>query len=303
MKKTVFAPSLLMAGLLAAGVAAAEPYAAWKGARVSDDDSYSATDSFNSDYRSDVTKSLDYSSVRKSHEDNDVTKTYTRTEDNDVATDIDYSSVYKTSEDNDISKSWQKSEDNDITKSWSNQEDNDYTSSVKEDNDVDFDYSSVYEANQDNDVTEDNDVAVDVDFQIATPTITSHKDQSQHAGHQADAAAYGHASGHDVGVRGSTTMVSAGNDEQVFYGPAMINNNTNQMPVNTAFIGGSNSAPIMQAIDMAGRDRGNKGVFAPIGNTSAVTGGDVGQTSGVSIDQLGDAGNSIQDPISSGIQR
>ncbi|MEM6709638.1 MAG: hypothetical protein AAF648_12715 [Pseudomonadota bacterium] len=313
MKKTIFAPSLLMAGLLTAGVAAAEPYSSWKGVQKSDDDQLTISDSFKSDYRdsstysedNDVTKSLDYTSTRRTHEDNDITKTYTRTEDNDVRTDLDYKSVYQTSEDNDVTKTWQKSEDNDITKSWRNTEDNDYTSTVTEDNDVtkDFDYTSSYEANQDNDVTEDNDVAVDVDFQIATPTITSHKDQRQDAGHQAKGAAYGSAQGHDVGVQGGYTAVSAGNDETVFYGPAMVNNNTNQLPQNNLFVQGSNMAPISQSNTFAGRDMGPKGVFAPVGNTSAMVGGDVGQTSGISFDQAGDSGNSIQDPISSGISR
>lgn len=295
MKKTVFVPSLLMAGLLAAGAASADPYSSWKSYRTSDDDQLTISDSFKDQSRysttvtedNDVTKSIDYSSIRRTHEDNDYTKTvsedndYTKTvsEDNDITADFDYSSVYKTSEDNDVTKSWSKSEDNDITKHWTNTEDNDYTH------------------------TEDNDTDVDVDFQIATPTITSTKDQDQNAGHVASGSAYGKASGHDVGVYGGETMVSAGNDDQRFYGPAMVNTNTNQVPVNNLTIGGSNMAPIGQSNTFAGRDMGPKGVFAPVGNTSAVVGGDVGQQSGVAFDQAGDALNSIQDPISSGISR
>ncbi|MEM1434836.1 MAG: hypothetical protein AAGG11_12320 [Pseudomonadota bacterium] len=289
MKKTVLVPSLLMAGLLAAGVASADPYGSWKGYRSSDDDQLTISDSFKDQSRystsvtedNDVTKSLDYSSVYKTKEDNDVTTTVS--EDNDSSLDFDLSSVYKTSEDNDITKHWTKSEDND----WTNTEDNDYTHS--EDND----WTN----------TEDNDTAIDVDFQIATPTITSNKDQDQTAGHAASGTAFGTASGHSVGVTGGDTLISAGNDEQRFYGPAMVNNNTNQLPTNTANILGHNMAPISQSNTFAGRDMGPKGVFAPVGNTSASVGGNVGQQSGVSFDQAGDSANSIQDPITSGIRR
>ena len=131
--------------------------------------------------------------------------------------------------------------------------------------------------------------------------MTSHKYQDQDAGHQADTQVYGAASGHSVGVEGGTNLVSAGNDETVYYGPALVNTNTNQLPQNNLFIQGSNTgAPISQANTFAGRDMGPKGVFAPIGNTSAQVGGNVGNQSGASVDQSGDSANSIADPMSSG---
>ena len=197
------------------------------------------------------------------------------------------------SEDNDHISS--VSEDNDYTSSFSSSEDNDYTSSVSEDNDVTTT------------ITEDNDVTrtweQDVDFQIATPTMTSTKYQDQDAGHQADTQVYGAARGHSVGVQGGTTVVSAGNDETVYYGPALVNTNTNQLPQNNLFIQGSNGAPISQSNTFAGRDMGPKGVFAPIGNTSAQVSGNVGNQSGASVDQSGDSANSIADPMSSVISR
>ncbi len=203
------------------------------------------------------------------------------------------------------------SEDNDSWVSKTSSEDNDY-SSVYESSE-DNDYSSVYKTSEDNDVTttitEDNDVtkswqqSTDVDFQIATPTMTSYKDQDQDAGHQADTSVYGSAKGHSVGVEGGTNFVSAGNDETVYYGPALVNTNTNQLPQNNLFIQGSNGAPISQANTFAGRDMGPKGVFAPIGNTSAQVGGNVGNQSGASVEQSGASANSIADPMSSIIRR
>jgi hypothetical protein len=133
--------------------------------------------------------------------------------------------------------------------------------------------------------------------------MTSYKYQDQDAGHQADTAVYGSASGHSVGVEGGTNLVSAGNDETVYYGPALVNTNINQLPQNNLFISGSNGAPISQANTFAGRDMGPKGVFAPIGNTSAQVGGNVGNQSGASVDQSGDSANSIADPMSSVIRR
>ena len=288
MKKAPFHLSLVLAGVIAAGGAAANPYGSWQSS-YSDDDSFSATDSFNRDV-----------SVEKSYsEDNDswVTKTRSHSEDNDV--DI------RKSEDNDFWLSKTHTEDND--------QDNDVTvtKSHSEDNDVsvskDFDYTSIYKTSEDNDVTTDITKTwtqtTDVDLQIATPTMTSHKYQDQDAGHQADTAVFGAASGHSVGVEGGTNLVSAGNEETVYYGPALVNTNTNQLPQNNLFIQGSNGAPISQANTFAGRDMGPKGVFAPIGNTSAQVSGNVGNQSGAAVDQRGSASNSIADPMSSVIER
>ncbi len=256
MKKAPFQLSLILAGVLAASSAAAGPYDSWHSA-VSDDDTLSIADSFNSE-----------SSVSSSYsEDNDSWRTDSRSEDNDYTSSV--------------------SEDNDF---WSrHSEDNDYTSSYSEDNDVT--------------TTEDNDVTTELDFQIATPTMTSHKFQDQDAGHQADTQVYGAASGHSVGVEGGTNLVSAGNEETVYYGPALVNTNTNQLPQNNLFIQGSNSAPIGQSNTFAGGDMGNKGIFgSPIGNTSAQVGGSVGNQSGAAVDQSGDSANSIADPMSSVIR-
>lgn len=271
MKKAPFQLSLILAGVLAASSAAAGPYDSWHSA-VSDDDLVSIADSFNSE-----------SSVSSSYsEDNDSYRTDTRSEDNDYTSSV--------SEDNDWTSSVRQrhSEDNDF---WSrHSEDNDYTSSYSEDNDVT--------------TTEDNDVTTEIDFQIATPTMTSHKFQDQDAGHQADTQVYGAASGHSVGVEGGTNLVSAGNEETVYYGPALVNTNTNINPVNNAFVQGSNSAPIYQANTVAGGDMGDRGIFgSPIGNTSAQVGGSVGNQSGAAVDQSGDAANSIADPMTSVIGR
>lgn len=252
MKKAPFALSLVLAGMIAASGAAAQPYGPWQ-TSVSDDDTVSISDSFKSAYSS------TYS------EDNDSWRSDVRSEDND------YTSIYTHSEDND---SWR--------------------SDVRSDDDT-----SVYTHSEDND--EDNDVTVDLQF--ATPTMTSYKHQDQDAGHQADTQVYGAASGHSVGVEGGTNLVSAGNDETVYYGPALVNTNTNQLPQNNLFIQGSNGAPISQANTFAGRDMGPKGVFAPIGNTSAQVGGNVGNQSGASVGQSGDSANSIADPMSSVISR
>ena len=256
MRKTVFASSVVLAGILAAGSAAADPYASWR-KPSSDDDTVSIADSFNRESTS------SYSS--KYSEDNDTTITKSRSEDNDVSIqkDYDYTSIYKTSEDNDVTTT--VTEDNDITKSWQQ--------------------------------------STDVDFQIATPTMSSYKYQDQDAGHQADTSVYGTARGHSVGVEGSTNFVSAGNDETVYYGPALVNTNINQLPQNNLFISGSNGAPISQDNTFAGRDMGPKGVFAPIGNTSAFVSGDVSNRSGASVGQSGDSSNSIADPMSSVIRR
>lgn len=281
MKKAPFKLSLIFAGVLAASSAAAGPYDSWHSA-VSDDDQLSISDSFNRE-----------SSVSSRYsEDNDSWRTDTRSEDNDYTSSV--------SEDNDVSSS--VTEDNDYTSTVSQRhsEDNDFWSRHSEDNDVTSSYS------EDNDVTttEDNDVTTDLDFQIATPTMTSHKFQDQDAGHQADTQVYGAASGHSVGVEGGTNLVSAGNEETVYYGPALVNTNTNINPVNNAFVQGSNSAPIYQANTVAGGDMGDRGIFgSPIGNTSAQVGGSVGNQSGAAVDQSGDAANSIADPMTSVIGR
>lgn len=268
MRKAVFASSVVLAGILAAGSAAADPYASWR-KPSSDDDTVSIADSFNrestSSYSSVYSEDNDSSYSSSVQEDNDTTITKYRSEDNDVSIhkDYDYTSIYKTSEDNDVTTTI--TEDNDITKSWQQ--------------------------------------STDVDFQIATPTLSSFKYQDQDAGHQADTSVYGTARGHSVGVKGGTNLVSAGNDETVYYGPALVNTNINQLPQNNLFISGSNSAPIRQDNTFAGRDMGPKGVFAPIGNTSAFVSGDVGNRSGASVGQSGDSSNSIADPMSSVIRR
>ncbi len=263
MKSVTFASSLILAGILAAGNASADyPYASWV---HYDNDSYEIVDSFNKETT--VSKS--------SSEDNDVT----------ISTDLDYS--YSSSEDNDTTITKTHTEDNDV--------------SIHKD----WDYTSIYKTSEDNDVTttitEDNDVTTDLDFQIATPTMSSYKYQDQDAGHQADTSVLGVARGHSVAVKGSTNFVSAGNDETVYYGPALVNTNTNQLPQNNLFISGSNGAPINQQNTFAGRDMGPKGVFAPIGNTTTVVSGNVGNQSGASVDQAGDSSNSIADPMSSSI--
>ena len=278
--------ALILAGLFAVGTAQANPYASWQSA-VSDDDIVKVQDSFNRSQDNDVsvaiektrTEDNDYTSSYYKSEDNDITKSYQKSEDNDV------SSWYRHSEDNDVT------EDNDISSWYKSSEDNDITKTHTEDND--------YTHTEDNDVTTD----IDVDFRIATPTLTSTKYQSQDAGHEADATVLGAARGHDTSVRGGPTVVSAGNDEQVFYGPAMVNNNTNQLPQNNLFVQGSNMAPISQSNTFAGRDMGPKGVFAPVGNTSATVWGNVDQTSAAQIGQSGDSSNSIADTMSAPISQ
>jgi hypothetical protein len=200
---------------------------------------------------------------------------------------------------------WQQSDDDQVSidGSFNRSHESSWTSSVTEDNDVDVRKSH----SEDNDVitttTEDNDVTTDVDLQFATPKLTSYKYQDQDAGHQADTSVLGVASGHRTAVEGGTTVVSAGNDETVYYGPALVNTNTNQLPQNNLFIQGSNGGPISQANTFAGRDMGPKGVFAPVGNTSVGVSGSVGNQSGASVDQSGDSANSIADPMSSVINR
>ena len=278
MKKAPFQLTLVLAGVIAASTAAAGPYDSWYSA-VSDDDAISIADSFNRETNSESS----YESTSTWSQDNDRISSVRTSEDNDshVSSDDDYTSSVQ--EDNDWTSIVRTSEDNDSHVS----SDDDYTSSVQEDNDVI--------------TTEDNDVALD--FLLATPTMTSHKFQDQDAGHQADTQVYGAASGHSVGVEGGTNLVSAGNEETVYYGPALVNENINQLPQNNVFIQGHSTAPISQANTFAGGDMGPKGIFgSPIGNTTAGVSGNVGQQSGASVDQAGDAANSIADPMSSVIR-
>jgi hypothetical protein len=260
MKSVTFASSLILAGILAAGNASAD-YNPYASWSSSDDDISKIADSFNK------------------------TTSVSKSEDNDVSISKQYDYAWSNTEDNDKTITKTHTEDNDvaISKTW--------------------DYKSVYKTSEDNDVTttitEDNDVTTDLDFQVATPTLSSYKYQDQDAGHQADTSVFGVANGHSVGVEGGTTVVSAGSDETVYYGPALVNTNINQLPQNNLFISGSNGAPISQANTFAGRDMGPKGVFAPIGNTSAAVSGNVGNQSGASVDQSGGSRNSIADPMSS----
>lgn len=226
-----------------------------------------------------------------------------QSDDDIVKVDDSFNRDYRSSVDTDVSLTRQHSEDNDIAVRKSHSEDNDVAISK------DFDYTSIYKTSEDNDVdvrkshSEDNDTTTDIDLQFATPTLTAYKFQDQDAGHQADTQVYGAAQGHSVGVEGGTTVVSAGNDETVYYGPALVNTNVNQLPQNNLFIQGSNGAPISQANTFAGRDMGPKGVFAPVGNTSVGVSGNVGNQSGASVDQSGNAANSVADPMSSTISR
>ncbi len=277
--KKAFAPTLILASLFVVGTAQANPYGSWSSS-VSDDDKVTIEDSFNreSSYSKDIDVREDNDtsfsltkSLSKVHtEDNDIHKTYTRQEDNDVTK----TDIHK--EDND---SWYSSDDD---YSWSNREDND--------------------VHEDNDITTTTDV--DVDFLLAKSQMSSHKYQDQHAGHQADQTVLGSARGHEVGVVGGPTSIKAGNEETVFFGPAMVNNNTNQMPTNIANVYGPNGGDIYQRNDTAGRDSGGKGnIYAPVGNTSAFVSGDVGQQSQAGVSQRGDSGNSIADTMSAPITK
>ena len=263
--KKAFAPTLILAGLMAAVPAVADtPYSSWSTQRSTE---VAIDDSFNRSVSSSVS------------------------EDNDIALDFQKS----VSEDNDVIVSKSKSEDNDYSSVWSNSEDNDYTSDYRhsEDNDV----------HQDNDITKSWQQSTDVDFQIATPTLTGYKYQDQDAGHSASQSVLGAARGHTVAVEGGPTSVSAGNDEQVFFGPAMVNNNVNMLPQTDILVNGANYAPISAVNTMAGRDMGDKGVFAPIGNTSASVSGDTLQRSSAGLSQSGDSANSIADQMNASIRK
>jgi hypothetical protein len=293
--KKVFAPTLILAGLMAAGPAVADtPYSSWSAQRSTE---VAIDDSFNRSVSSSVSEDNDIAlDFQKSiSEDNDVTVTKSKTEDND------YTSISKHSEDNDYTSDYRHSEDNDITKDlrfrsdYRHSEDNDYTSDYRhsEDNDV----------HQDNDITKSWQQSTDVDFQIATPTLTGYKYQDQDAGHTGSQSVLGAARGHTVAVEGGPTSVSAGNDEQVFFGPAMVNNNVNMLPQTDILVNGANYAPISAVNTMAGRDMGDKGVFAPVGNTSAVVSGDTLQRSSAGMSQTGDSANSIADQMNASIAK
>ncbi|NKB98990.1 MAG: hypothetical protein GKR90_10940 [Pseudomonadales bacterium] len=266
--KLTFAPTLILTSLVFAGTAQANPYGHWQ-SQASDDDQIKVSESFNRSSEYTRTEDNDIAlSLAKTHsEDNDVTTSVVTSEDND------YSSDYRTSEDNDYLSVYKHTEDNDVT------EDNDYTH------------------------TEDNDTDVAVDFQIATPTLTSYKFQDQDAGHEADTTVLGAARGHAVSTVGGPTVVSAGNDSQRVYGPSMVNNNTNQLPQNNLMLQGGSAGPISQGSTFAGRDLGPKGVFGPVGNTSATVWGDVDQTSAAQVGQSGDSSNSIADVMNGSVSK
>lgn len=217
--------------------------------------------------------------------------------------DTRYDSRYESTTDTDVDLSYRTSEDNDVTQSHSEDNDIDLRFRASEDNDVVDSYNHDSNYSEDNDVTTSWRQRLDIDSVVATPTMDSRTDTRQDAGHNGYTDAYGSASGHEVGVYGGETSVSAGNDEQIFMGPAMVNTNTNILPSNDLFIGGHNSGPIGQSNTAAGRDLGDKGVFAPIGNTSAVVAGDVGQASTAITEQSGDARNSAEEVMSSRIGR
>lgn len=262
--------SLVLAALLVSGSAlaggASNPYQSWQ--HSSDDDvSVAIEDSFKR------------SETNTRSEDNDVDLRFKSSQDNDH--------INQHSEDNDVELVFKTSEDNDIADSYNTDTKGSYNS----------DYS------QDNDVTTSWRARLDIDSIVATPTMTATKDQDQHAGHQGYADSYGVADGHDTAVYGGQTSVSAGNDEQVFLGPAMVSTNTNILPSNDLMIGGHNSGPIGMSNTSAGRDLGDKGVFAPVGNTTVGVSGDVGQASTSVLEQSGDSGNIAEDIMSSGIGR
>ncbi len=185
-----------------------------------------------------------------------------------------------------------------------------YEANQRTDIEVDKDYTSNYLYKTDDDYTSTSNVDVDdswqqstdVDLQLVTPTLTSNKDQRQDAGHGAYNEAYGYAQGHRAATVGGTTVVHAANDEQVFLGVAMVNNNTNQLPQNNVFSQG-NAGPVQQDTTFAGRDLGPKGVFAPVGNTMSTLSGSVGQGSSAAVNQSGDAHNGIADALQSDVSR
>lgn len=261
--------SLVLAALLVSGSAlaggASNPYQSWQ--QSSDDD---------------VVVEIEDSFKRETNthsEDNDVDLRFESRQDNDQ--------IHKHSEDNDVELVFRTSEDNDIADSYNTSAEGSYNS----------DYS------QDTDVTTSWRQRLDIDSIVATPTMTATKDQNQEAGHTGYSDAYGVADGHDTAVYGGQTSVSAGNDEQVFLGPAMVSTNVNILPSNDLLIGGHNSGPIGMSNTSAGRDMGDKGVFAPVGNTTVGVSGDVGQASTSVLEQNGDSGNIAEDVMSSGIGR
>jgi len=289
----LFSSALVLAGALGAASAMAKsPYASWQ---ASDDD-VRIEDSFNRS-RTDTDVDVD---VRKS-EDNSKRFAYERTSDDDSHWSQDITKSFTSSyESSDDDTTITKSSDDDITRI---SEDNDWTKTVSEDND----YTKT--VSEDNDWTNTESTDLDFDLQVATPTMTSTKYQAQDAGHEADASVFGAASGHSVGAHGGTNLVSAGNEETTFNGPALINENNNNFNPQSnslavygsvgpgAYLGLSNDAEIVNG------DKGARGNFAPIGNVSAGASGNVGQQSGSVIDQQGDSSNGIREDMSSYIGR
>ena len=167
-----------------------------------------------------------------------------------------------------------------------------------------FNREASYSKSEDNDFTSIFTRTTDIDS--ITPTLTSIKKQDVRSGHTAgDAYVSGAAKGHVSKVQGSKNLVSAGNKETNYWGPAMVNTNVNQLPTNNLFIQGSNvGSPISQAIESVAGDKGNYGVFgSPIGNTQSWVGGDVSNASGAAYDQSGDSSSSIADTMRSSIRK
>lgn len=188
-----------------------------------------------------------------------------------VVEDNDISSVFSSTQDNDVTSSYRHSEDNDITSSYRHSEDNDVTSSWK------------------------------YDSEVISPTLTSYKRQDQDAGHKSAMKVSGSATGHALAVRGGPVVVSVGREDTFNAGPVITNNN-NFAP-NTATIYGSSLAPIQQSGSFVGGDVKRYDLSGPIGNTSAVAAGNVGNQSLASLQQSGDSANGIDDDMISGINR
>ncbi|MEE8245290.1 MAG: hypothetical protein V3R27_09850 [Pseudomonadales bacterium] len=198
--------------------------------------------------------------------------------------------------------SYSKTEDNDVAITRTSSEDNDTTidRSIADS----FNRQSSYSKSEDNDFTSIFKRTTDID--VITPTLTSLKKQDVSAGHTAgNAYVSGAANGHVSDVQGSKNLVSAGNKETNYWGPAMVNTNVNQIPTNHLYIQGSNvGSPISQGIESVAGDKGNYGVFgSPIGNTQSWVGGDVSNASGAAYDQSGDSSSSIADTMSSSVQQ
>ena len=237
MKKAPFALSLIAAGLLAAGSAAANEYGAWRSV-ASDDDTVSIADSFN--------KSKEYSTESTMTDDDVIRDSYNRSKQSSVRTSDD--DVTRDSFNRSKRSSWESTSSDDDSLSIADsfnrdfRSDDDTTVTKSQDND----YTHTEDNDQDNDVT--------LDFQLAMPELSSDKDLDQHAGHQSDTSAYGEAYGHSVGVQGGTNMISAGNEKTYNAGPVFSPVNVNSVPVNTVHVSGNSYAPIDQSSTTAGGD-------------------------------------------------